>query len=71
MDTITYASNSEGKCESYQEAVSKMRLLLERAGMRTTYALRTFPFPKENGRFSKRTVEQKYQDGIFETSKTT
>ncbi len=25
-------------------------------------------FPKENGRFSKKTVEQKCQDGIFETT---
>ena len=35
-------------------------------GMRTAYALRTYPFLKENVRFSKKTVEQKCQDGIFE-----
>jgi len=42
--------------------------LLKSAGMRTAYALRTCPFLKENVRFSKKTVEQKCQDGIFETT---
>ncbi len=44
----------------------KSESALENAGMRAAYALRTYPFPKENARFSKKTVEQKSQDGFFE-----